>query len=91
MVHLEDAEATFFAVMGANRFPSLFSLAFGAVLDLHELTLEGCFHSFRHAAGVSKSSSEVRGDSQYTKTVKKQSMNNSTPSQWNSLNCLLVK
>jgi len=80
MVHLEYAEATLFAVMGANWLPGLFSFALCAVLDLHKFTLEGCFHSFGHAAGVGNRASEVRDDSQYTKTVKKQSVNNSTSS-----------
>jgi len=91
MVHLEDAEPTLFAVMGADWLPGLFACALSAVLNVHEFALERCFHSFRHASRVSKSSSEVGSNGHNTKTVKNEGVDNSFPSERNSLNHLLVE
>ena len=59
MIHFEDAEAAFTAVMGTSRLPSLPIFTLLAVLHFHMLALEGWCHALRDDAGVSEGCSDV--------------------------------
>ena len=56
MIHFEDAEATFTAMVCPHWLPSLFASAFFTILQLHILTLERRCHAFCNAARVCKGS-----------------------------------
>jgi hypothetical protein len=90
VVHLEDTEPTFFAVVSSCGLPCVFA-TFCAVFDLHEFTLEWCFHSLRHTSRIGGGSSEVRNDSHNTKTVKNKGMDDSTARKRNSLDKLMLQ
>jgi len=91
VVHFEDAEAALFAVVGADRLPGLFGGAFAAIFNLHKFALERRFHSLRHAARVSESSSEVGDDGGNTKTVENEAVSDALPGERDSLNRLHFK
>ena len=91
VVHLEDAELAFAAVMSSSGLPSLFACALFAVLDFHVLTLERRGHAFLNAAWTAKRSSDVTEVRHYAEAIERNKVEESFCGQGNTLDELVLE
>ena len=90
MIHLEDAEAAFTAVMCSRWLPRLLASTFLTVLILSIFTLERSDHALRNSARVSKCCSKMAQVSHQAKSIECEKVEESSHSQWDPLDKLLV-
>ena len=86
MVHFEDAEITFLAVVGSERFPSLFAiLALLTILHFKQLALKVCFQTLWDASWVREACLQMTDSCHDAKSIEDNEVNEPRLVKRNSL------
>ena len=90
MIHFEDAEAAFTAVMGTSRLPSLPIFTLLAVLHFHVLALKWWLHACLDPTWVGKRSPQMAEDCTKTQSIENEEVEETFGCQRYTLDELLV-
>ena len=90
LIHFEYVVATLLTVMSPGRFPSG-STVFRAVFHFLVLTLERSFHARLDSSRICEGSPQKVAERQSHAAIEEAEIDDSSHSEWNPLNELLVK
>ena len=90
LIHFENVVATFFTVMSPGWLPSR-STVFRAVLHFLMFTLKRSFHAWLDSSRICEGSPQKVAERQSHAAIEEAEIDDSSHSEWNPLNELLVK